>query len=187
MTDRPSVAKPSEWDADRELAELRVAEEVERRRRASLARDADAGSLTTNELLSRLAGRGAEITVRMADGSWHSGVLGAACDGWAIIESAGTRGWNTALCTDAIATLRTDLPLDSGHGRGPLQPETTLTEILVELVGSEVRLATTDGTAVTGRLASVGIDVLEMAAEAAGPRTYVWLTSLSAVSSPDIS
>jgi len=177
----------SDPDLDRELADARVSEAVARRRRRRRRESFDAASVSAAAILTLHAARHEAVTVHTVAGGVHRGTIRWVGDGIVVLLT-GTGG--TVLVTDAISHLDAaplptpgaDVPLASGGTR--------LGDLLAELAGvrAEVSIEVDGGEVLTGRLEMCGSDVcgLQVAA-GGGDAVYVWLSSVTAVSSSSIS
>ncbi len=173
-------------DLVRELAEARVTDAVTRRRRRRRRETFDATSISTSAVLTMHAALHDHLTVHTSAGGVHRGRLRWVGDG-IVVLSGETSG--TVVVIDAIthidapgaATPAADVPRVAGTVR--------LGDLLAELAGerAEVGIELVGGAAVRGRLDQCGSDVCRVSAATGDGAAYVWLVSVTAVSSSSIS
>lgn len=173
-------------DLEKELADARVSEAVARRRRRRRRETFDAASISTAGVLSVHATRHDRVTVHTTAGGTHRGELRWVGDGVVVLlgEVAGTVVVShaiTRLDAPLLPTPGSDVPVTAGTTR--------LSDLLAELAGerAEVTIELDGGAEVRGRLEQCGSDVCRVSAPQRGAATYVWLLSVTAVSSSSIS
>ncbi len=176
-----------------ELADLahwsgqtRVAEAVNRRRRAAwLSRQAD-GEVDLSGVLTALGERDRPVAVGLVNGRHHQGRLVAVGADVVVLASSTGRVW---LARSALAWLRT--PHRDPAGPGPVEPATAggpdlageLTDLAQERARVAIRGAHPDDPLV-GHLVAVGRDVLTLRDDGGG-LIYVALASVAEVSEPE--
>lgn len=175
-----------EPDLVRELAETRVADAVTRRRRRRRRETFDAASISTSAVLTVHATLHDRLTVHTRAGGVHRGRLRWVGDG-IVVLSGETSG--TVVVIDAITHIEAPSAPTPGADVPQVAGTVRLGDLLAELAGerAEVAIELVGGAAVRGRLEQCGSDVCRVSAATGDGGAYVWLVSVTAVSSSSIS
>lgn len=163
---------------ERWVAEARVDEAAQQRARERWLLDVAEQEATVTGVLGELAERRAIVTIGVEGRRHHGTVVAIGLDFVALRPAT---GGEVLLALGAIGMVRTAPTVTDLVGDRVVPTELRLVDVLAELAADRerVRLVTTTGDVVTGRLKSVGRDVVVVRADGEPPGTaYVPATAV---------
>ena len=157
---------PAAW-----LAELRRRGAVDERRRQRWLESALLESATTAELLAELAASADDVVLETSAGGRHTGVISLLGVDVVVISNAGR---STVVATSAVAAIRSTRRRQRRTGADtPAAMDVTLLELLADRLEDRPDLVITvaGGQRITGRLASVGHDLVVVHPDTPDPQS----------------
>lgn len=168
---------------DRWLADARVEDSAAGRARERWLQAAAESDATFGGVLLDLAERGTALTLGLADGRRHQGVVVVLGGDFAALRLA--RGGEVLVTLSAIATVRTAPGADPAVGERVTTTGLRLADVLAELAAERARVLlvpTRGADPVAGELRSVGRDVVTLRADGEPPTTaYLRLGAVAEV------
>jgi small nuclear ribonucleoprotein (snRNP)-like protein len=168
-------------ELNRWVADAQVADAVELRRRSAwLRRQADEES-TLGATLVDLAEQRRPVTVHLANGRRHRGVIVTV--GRDALEMQSSVGDRVIVALGAIDSVRPQADAPTAPGDGPVPTGVTLVELVSRLAERRERvlIVTRSGEATSGEITATGRDVVTVALDGGGV-VYVSLVALAEVS-----
>jgi hypothetical protein len=182
--DDPTGDETTGTELDRWVAETRVDDAVELRRRAAwLRRQADEES-TLGATLVDLAERRQPVTLQLANGRRHRGVVVTV--GGDALEVVSTIGERVIVALDALESVRPHGVAMAATDDGPAPTGVTLAALIARRAERRERvlLVTRRGDATSGEIVATGRDLVTLALDG-GDVVYVSLSAVAEVSGPE--